>query len=81
LAFDVTYNLIKKRSKDNKQWGLGFFSGQDGGLKTIIFGICLTVNEKIESMKRIFANFFEVQERQPDIIITDEQLSISAALR
>lgn len=32
ISFDITYNLIKNRSTDNKQWGVGFFCGMASNL-------------------------------------------------
>lgn len=46
VSFDITYNIIKPRTKENSTWGLGVFSGLDNNLRIVIFGIALLSSEK-----------------------------------
>ena len=58
VCFDVTYNLLKKRYMDNKQWGVGFFCGIGHNLEIAVFAVTLICNESKDSFKRLFLNFF-----------------------
>lgn len=41
FSFDVTYNLLKNRSKDGKQWGIGVFTTFDTNLRIKPVAFCL----------------------------------------
>ncbi len=43
-SFDVTYNIIKERSTDKKQWGVGVFTGFDTNMRILIFAVVLISN-------------------------------------
>lgn len=39
LCFDVTYKLLKKKKKQAKHIGVGFFVGQDENTRIVLFGM------------------------------------------
>jgi hypothetical protein len=41
FRFDITYNIIKMRSTEGKQWGLGIFSTFDTNLRLVPIAFCL----------------------------------------
>lgn len=41
FSFDITYNLLKNRTKDNKRWGLGVFTTFDTNLRIVPVAFCL----------------------------------------
>lgn len=41
FSFDVTYNLLKDRSKEGKQWGVGVFTTFDTNLRICPVAFCL----------------------------------------
>lgn len=46
VSFDLTYNLLRERSSQKKQWGVGLFVGFDSGLRIILLGVCLMSRER-----------------------------------
>jgi hypothetical protein len=60
MTFDVTYNLLRRRTLENRQWGLGIFSGFGSNLEPVVFGYCLVSRETKESFMRLFQNVFEM---------------------
>lgn len=80
-TFDITYNIIKERSSDKRQWGVGVFTGLDTNMRILIFAVALISNESTNSMEKLFEGFFKLYHKQPGVIITDEQLSIISALK
>lgn len=83
VTFDLTYNILKKRSVNNRrQWGLGLFSGMANNLEPVIFGWCLLSCEKKQSFYRLISQFIDMHHgKQPTVMITDQQAAIIAALR
>lgn len=71
ISFDVTYNLLRERTSETKQWGLGLFTGFDTNLRIVLFGCCLLSSEKKEDFMLLFNNFFQLMGKQPQTIITD----------
>jgi hypothetical protein len=57
LAFDVTYNVVKKNTP-NKGWGLGVFWGKNCHNHIIIFGVSLMNSENKEDFYGLFTSFF-----------------------
>lgn len=53
-TFDITYNLLKERNTDKKQWGVGVFTGKDSNMRILIFAIALISNESTTSMQKVF---------------------------
>lgn len=45
ITFDITYNLIRRRSSENHQWGLGVFGGFGPNLEPLIFAFCIIARE------------------------------------
>ena len=45
VCFDITYNVIVKRSMSNHQWGIGFFVGIGSNMEILVFGFCLICTE------------------------------------
>ena len=41
LCFDLTYKLLKKKRKSDRNIGIGFFVGQDENLRIVLFGFCI----------------------------------------
>ena len=40
LCFDITYKLLKKKKKQVKHLGVGFFVGQDENTRITLFAMC-----------------------------------------
>lgn len=85
VCFDLTYNLLRDRSKTGKQWGLGVFTGMGCNMELVIFGYCLTCSESAKTFMMIFENVFQLlsggqRSKMPSVIITDEQKSINYAI-
>lgn len=53
-AFDLTYNLIKERNCEGKQYSVGFFTGMDYSHKIIPFGFLITCCETTSCFTSIF---------------------------
>jgi hypothetical protein len=41
VCFDLTYNLVDKKSKRGHSWGLGNFVGIGQNHEILVFGFCL----------------------------------------
>ena len=81
LCFDITYKLLKKKRKETKHLGVGFFVGQDENTRIVLFGMCTIARETTEYFMKLFSFFFEVmEERIPETILTDDQRTIGLAL-
>jgi hypothetical protein len=62
LCFDITYKLLKKKRKETKHLGVGFFVGQDENTRIVLFGMCTIARETTEYFMKLFSFFFEVME-------------------
>lgn len=45
FCFDITYKLLKKKKRQAKHLGVGFFVGQDENTRIIIFAMCTIATE------------------------------------
>ena len=80
VTYDLTYNIIQEVSDGNRQYSVGIFTGVNCYNKIIPFGITITCDEHTEAFTKIFETFIEIN-GQPQTIITDEQLSMSSAIK
>lgn len=81
LCFDITYKLLKKKKKQQKHVGVGFFVGQDENTRIVLFGMCTIVNECSEDFRLVFGYFFDMMRCQvPQTILTDDQGALVSAL-
>lgn len=39
LCFDITYKLLMRKRDETRHLGIGFFIGQDGNSRIILFGV------------------------------------------
>ena len=58
MCFDITYKLLKKKKKQLKHLGVGFFVGQDENTRIVLFAMCTIANECSEDFKQLFGYFF-----------------------
>lgn len=80
FSFDITYNLLKNRSTDKKQWGVGVFTMFDSNLHIIPVAFCILLRETGKAFATLFRGFLELIESRTVTIITDNQSSIRAGL-
>lgn len=65
IFFDITYNLIKQKTNDNRQYGVGVFSGLDNNLRIVVFAVALISRETTESIIKLFQGFFKIYSKHP----------------
>lgn len=41
ISFDLTYNIIKGKNYNGRQWALGFFATTDANLRIVPIGVAL----------------------------------------
>lgn len=81
MCFDITYKLLKKKKKQLKHLGVGFFVGQDENTRITLFAMCTIATENTENFKRLLTFFFECMgNRIPETILTDDQKALVTSL-
>lgn len=76
----MTYNIIREKPENGRQYSVAVFVGLDNYLKITPFGVAILAYETVEIISRLLRKFFEFMGDVPKNIITDQQLSIRLAL-
>lgn len=58
MCFDITYKLLKKKKRQVKHLGVGFFVGQDENTRIALFAMCTIATENTDNFKKLFCFFF-----------------------
>ncbi len=80
FSFDITYNILKNRTKDGRQWGVGTFTTFDSNLRIVPVGFVVLSKEDSETFALIFKGFLELIESNSCSFITDDQKAIRSGL-
>lgn len=81
VFFNFYYNLINTRSAKKFQWAVGFFSGMSVNTEPVIFGVCIFLNETVDSYEKIFYSFMELTGNYNCTFMTDDQKQIIEAFK
>jgi hypothetical protein len=71
VRFDLTYNLIREKASQNKQFAVGAFVSLDNNSRIVPVCLVIMADESKESFVRVFTEFFYLMKSPPQIIITD----------
>lgn len=55
--------------------------GKNNHNKITPFGICVTNNESVDAFAYMFAQFFNIMGKVPEVILSDQQITIQQALK
>lgn len=81
ICFDVTYKLLKKKKKQAKHLGVGFFVGQDENTRIVLFAMNTIADETSVNFLKLFEFFLQIMKNNPPMtILTDDQKAIGTAL-
>jgi hypothetical protein len=73
VGFDLTFSVVKERTKDNGEYMFGLFASNNTTFKKIvIFGLVVTNSQSIFAYAFLFRQFFSIMGSVPEVIITDE---------
>lgn len=76
VSFDITYSLLKNTSVDNLRYRLGVFCVTDTNMRILLAGLAIICEENIATFSKVFQFFFEIHQKQPVSIITDQQVAV-----
>ncbi len=79
-SFDLTFRLIRETSEAGSEWKVGAFLGLSAANRIVPFGIAVTTGTDRAAYLEVFRMFFEAVGGKPEVIVTDEERAVHAAL-
>jgi hypothetical protein len=81
LSFDITYKMLKNTTNENQRYRLGVFCVTDTNIRILLAGIAILCDETTATMAKVFSFLFELHQKEPQSIVTDQQLSMESAIQ
>lgn len=80
VSFDLTFSLVKNRVPEGGAWEVGVFLGTSSVGRMVPLCIALMLPTTKDAYMELFRMFFSAVGGQPQVIVSDEERALHAAL-